>query len=185
MERLILLVVIPLLIQCQHAERPHLPTDQFFDLEIALYTHIDTATLNTVNKSIVYNTEEYTETIPSYNLSRDLAIYETFNINNPNWYDKFDVDTTIQSQKMLIKYAALSDDIDVSECEVRYDDSVLSSVMVQTNKDGLIADLNKKFSWNVKDQVIILEVNQETLIGAPRYFKQELKILNSESTTTY
>lgn len=165
------------MIQCQIAKPDGVTGSVFFDLEQALHQHIDSSSAPTVKKSVVYNDEVSSQVISSYDLSSDLEMIESFNINNPNWFGKFSVDSILQTDGLIIKYNALTDETYLTQCEVVYDEAGLKNVSAQAVKNGLIADIEKNFKWSVNDQKLTLEVAQSFLVGEQRHFKQEIIIL--------
>ncbi len=142
--RIIILCVFTLFISCQSQQSESVVgLRSFFDLEEYFSEEIDRLSeVAKLEKTVTYDGKEEQKVITDFNLKEELSLFSESNINNPNWADKYQVDTIYTSGKSIgkIVHTSLEDKLSVKKISIEFLSGEVSKIEIEKESDTAIAD---------------------------------------------
>lgn len=167
-----------LAISCSNeVENSDFAKDGFFDLEefIDLELQKD-LTLPSVTRNITLDDKKESTTIEDFNIEENLIYLKKFNINQPRWYDKYEVEKV--NNKVI--YISKDSSLRVERFEyVQVDDQVVS-IDVKYNTGTFISSTRKSIHWE-PGRVLKIDNQNKSFWTDPSRLQIEWQFLKSEN----
>lgn len=118
-------------------------TAAFLDAEFA-----QTALTKNVKKTIRYNDDLQELDLTGYDMTKDVDILKLANINNPNWEDKYALDSTVVNENMVdLIYTAVDPKLQIKTLVVRKSGAKIIQFESIEQSNALISQSEKRIVY--------------------------------------
>jgi len=139
---------------CQTVEKTTATVTPFFDTGLFIEAEFPTSASKTksVQKIINYNGAIESKHIDNYDISQDLELLKSANINNPSWSDKYKIDSIQNANnKMEVVYSSLDSKMRISSLKAQLDNGQVVGFQAELTRNALIATSTKTISYRSKE----------------------------------
>jgi len=120
-----------------------------FDTAAYLASEFENQSSRDVTKTISYNEDREVIEILNYDLTQDLAVFNQANINNPNWVDKYTVDSVGLSKNLKqITYRAVDPKLQTRQLTLTKENGMVKEFVIKQEREALISDSSKTISYS-------------------------------------
>ncbi|MEM1123338.1 MAG: hypothetical protein AAGJ18_23055 [Bacteroidota bacterium] len=150
------MVMMVIFSACQEAVTPtqslEKQTNIFFDLkgffekEKALLAKVDLFI-----KTVSINGASENKSVKSLNLDNELSIFMASDINRPAWSDKYQVDSTFNTDDRLLSivYTALDEQLKIKKLTINFDNQKPTKIAIEKATDNPVAQSKQFLNYTV------------------------------------
>ena len=130
----------------QTAENKVTAQKPFFDLEsFIILEESRIQKLDSLQKIVTHKGRKERKILPSNTIvsDGDLSVFKKADINRPDWYDKYQVDSSFSNDYLIVSYKAMEQKMPIQLMEVQFYQNNVSAIRIEKNNSSPIADFEQ------------------------------------------
>ncbi len=151
----------------------------FFDLKEYFKKEIGKlSSLKKVKKTVSINGVKEELTIDSVNFEEELSVFINSDINRVAWFDKYQVDSTLNSNGILesITYTALDNNLKTQSIVIKFNDNtVVSQLSIKNNRSSIVSNASQDLEY-LPGKSYTIQSRQNTSLSNERILKVEVAL---------